>query len=90
MSKRKTNNSNEGLDALETHLAGTLKRVTPRQDYVQGLRGRIHLPPREELVRRVRSWPSWFLAVGGTVSGMLAVITLARAMYHLFGRKHLG
>ena len=91
MNKRRMKiNSDEGLDVLETHLAGTLKRVTPRKDYVQGLRGRIHLPPREELMRRVRDWPSWFIAVGGVFSGMLVVITLARAMYHLFGRKHLG
>lgn len=90
MSRRTNSKDNDGLDALETHLAGTLKRVTPRQDYVQGLRGRIHLLPREELVRRVQNWPSWFLAVGGAVSGMLVLITFARAMYHLFGRKQLG
>ena len=45
----KTTSSEPKLDELETHLAGTLKRVAPRRDFVQRLRGYIHFPPREEI-----------------------------------------
>jgi len=78
------------LDELEAHLAGTLKRVAPRRDFVQRLRGYIHLPPRDEIATRLRDWQRLFLIFSGVVSGMLVLITVARALYHLFGRKQMG
>jgi len=75
------------LDALETHLAGTLKPVAPPSVMVQRLRGRIRLPQRSEIVWRVRDWRSLFLALSGALSGILLIITVARALFHLVGRR---
>jgi hypothetical protein len=91
MSRRKMNFPNEPpLDALEAHLAGTLRRVSPPSELVQRLRDRIHLPDREEIVRRVGDWQILLLAVGGVLSGALLLLTVGRALYHLFGRRNLG
>jgi len=88
MTKRKKNlTSVEELDVLEAHLAGTLKPVAPPKDIVQRLRGRIQMPNREEITLRLRDWRRLFIVFGGVISGMLLLITLARAFYYLTGRR---
>lgn len=91
MSKRKLTSPIEPpLDALEAHLAGTLRPVSPPSDVVQRLRERIRLPDREEIARRVGDWQILMLAVGGVISGALLLLTIGRALYHLFGRRNIG
>jgi uncharacterized membrane protein YedE/YeeE len=91
MSTRKTFSiSDPELDALEAHLAGTLKPVAPSKAFVQRLRERIHLPAREEIASRLRDWQTLMLVFGGVISGALVLITVARAFYHLFGRRNVG
>ena len=91
MNRRKTNTSPElELDKLEAHLAGTLKPVAPPRRFVRGLRGHIHLPPREEIVLRLRDWSRWFFVLGGVMSGVLMILTAARALFHLFGRRNMA
>jgi hypothetical protein len=79
--------SEDQLNALEAHLAGTLKPVIPPIDLVQRLRERIHFPQSEEIVSRLRDWQRMFVVFGGVMSGMLVIITVARAFYYLVGRK---
>ena len=83
-------NSEEHLDVLETQLAGTLKRVRPPQGLMQRLRDRIHMPARAEIVYRLRDWRTLFFIFGGVMSGLLLIITIARAFYHLMGRRDVG
>lgn len=85
---KKTTNSDKQLYALEAHLAGTLKPVAPPHDIIQRLRGRIRVPVREEIVLRLRDWRALLLVFGGVMSGMLLIITIARALFHLSGRRH--
>jgi hypothetical protein len=73
--------------ALEAHLAGTLRPVTPPLEVVQRLRERIRFPQPEEIVSRFRDWRRMFVVLGSVMSGMLMIITLARALYYLVGRK---
>lgn len=87
MSKSEITSSEPQLDELEASLAGTLKRVAPRRDFVQRLRGTIHFPPREDIVSRLQDWRRLFIIFGSVVSVMLVLITIARALYHLFGRR---
>jgi hypothetical protein len=77
----------DDLDALEAHLAGTLRPVRPPGDFVTRLRSRIRIPDREQIVLRLRDWRSLFLAFGGVMSGLLLLITVARALFHFYGRK---
>ena len=88
MTKRKTDlTQEENLDVLEAHLAGTLKPVTPPREVVQRLRGRIQMPTRSEITLKLTDWRRMFLVFGGVMSGMLVIVTLARAFYYLVGRK---
>ena len=80
----------ENLESLEAHLAKILKPVAPRRDFVQRLRSRVHLPERAEIVSRLTDWKRLFLAFGSAMSGMLLLITLARALYYLFGRRKVA
>jgi hypothetical protein len=82
--------SDEQIDALEAHLAGTLRPVTPPLDVVQRLRERVRSLPAQELVSRLRGdWQRMFVMLGGVMSGMLVIITIARALYYLVGRRQL-
>ena len=90
MPRRDSNQTNtEELDVLEAHLAGTLKRVSPSNDMVQRLRGRIQLqmPSRDEIASRLTDWRRLLLIFGGVISGMMLIVTLARMFYYLVGRK---
>jgi uncharacterized membrane protein YedE/YeeE len=91
MSKRTKNEfAPEPLDALESRLAGTLKPVAPSKAFVQRLRERIQMPSREQIASRLRDWQTLVLVFGGVISGALVMITVARAFYHLFGRRNVG
>jgi len=88
MASDMTTNPEDDLDALEAHLAGTLKPVTPPMDLVQRLRERIRFPARAEIVLRFQDWRRLFLVFGGVMSGLLVLITIARAFFHL-ARKQM-
>jgi hypothetical protein len=89
MSRINTTLSDDQINALEAHLAGTLKPVVPPVDVVQRLRDRIRFPQSEEIVLRLQDWERMFVVLGGVMSGMLVLITVARALYYLVGRKHM-
>ena len=82
--------SQERLDAIERQLAGALRPVVPPRDLIQRLRGRIRIPDRSEIASRLRDWRTLMLVLGGVLSGALMLITLARALFHLVGRRHVG
>ncbi len=90
MAKRKmTSTSDEELDVLEAHLAGTLKPVAPPKDIIQRLRERIRMPDREEITLRLTDWRRLFFVFGGVLSGMLLLITIARTLYYFVGRREM-
>lgn len=84
-----TNTNDEILVNLEERLAGTLKPIRPSSDVVQRLRERIRFPAPEEVASRLRDWQRMFLVFGGVMSGMLVIITIARAFFYLVGRRHM-
>ncbi|HSL45593.1 MAG TPA: hypothetical protein VK897_19315 [Anaerolineales bacterium] len=88
MVRRKTKLSEDQIDALEAHLAGTLRPVVPPMDVVQRLHERIRSFPSQEIVSRLRGdWQRMFVVLGGVMSGMLVLITVGRALYYLVGRR---
>jgi len=89
MNKRKTQASEDQIQELEAHLAGTLKRVPVSNDVILRLRERIQFPFREEIALRLHDWQRMFLVFGGVMSGMLVIITVARAFFYLAGRKNM-
>ncbi len=87
MTKIKKTTSEEDIQVLEAHLAGTLKPVAPSKEIVQRLSTRIQMPNREKVTMQLPDWSRTFLVFGGVISGMLFFITLARAFYYLAGRR---
>ncbi len=90
MRKRQNKPSPQNLESLEAHLAGTLRPVAPPKDFIQRLRDRVRLPEREVIVSRLRDWNRLFLVFGSVMSGMVIVITIARALYYMFGRRKMA
>ena len=90
MRKPQNKPSSQNLESLEAHLAGTLRPVSPPKDIVQRLRDRVRLPEREVIVSRLRDWNRLFLVFGSVMSGMVIVITVARALYYMFGRRNMA
>ena len=80
----------ERLQALEVRLAGMLRPVAAPRGLVQRLRSRIHVPDRSVIVERLHDWQSLMLVLGGVISGGLVVLTVARAIFHLVGRRNIG
>lgn len=88
MPRRKlTTPPEETFTDLEAHLAGTLKPVAPPRGFVQRLRVRVHMPEPRLIAERIASWRFFFVAIGGVMSAMLLIITVARALFHLTGRR---
>ena len=85
--RKQTHTPEEDIQFLEAHLAGTLKPVSPSKKIIQRLNIRIHMPNREVINSRLSDWRRLFLVFGGVISGMLLLITLARAFYYLAGRR---
>ena len=77
------------LQSLETHLSRTLKRVPPPSGLVERLRGRVQMPTRSEIQIKLTDWHKLFFVFGGVISGMLLLVTLARAFYYLVGRRNI-
>jgi len=88
MTNRKTDSTHEeNLEAIEAHLAGTLKLVAAPSDIVQRLRARIQMPSRREIALRLTDWRKLFFVFGGVMSGLLVLVTIVRMFYYLSGRK---
>lgn len=79
--------SNTQLNELEAHLAGTLKPVTPPTDLVQRLRERIRFPQPRQMRSRIGDWNRLFVVYGGVMSGLLVIITIARAFFYFYRRE---
>jgi hypothetical protein len=87
MMNRRKKLSDDQIDALEAHLAGTLKPVIPPMDVVQRLHEQVRLWQPEVIVSRLRDWQRMFLVLGGVMSALMVTITVARALYYLVGRR---
>ena len=79
--------SDNQLFELEAHLAGTLKPVSPPNDLVQRLRERIRFPQPQEIRSRFGDWNRLFLIYGGVMSGLLVIITIARAFFYFYRKE---
>ena len=89
MVRSKTKNIDSEFNELEAHLAGTLKPVTPPKEVVKRLRERIRFPQPREIASHLRvEWTRMWLVFGGVMSGFLVIITVARALFYLVGRRH--
>ncbi len=89
MNTSRTQSEQGRLAALEAHLANVLRPVRPRQAFVRRVREGIRIPPRAEIALRLRDWQTLLLVLGGVFSGAVAILTVARALFHIFGRRNI-
>lgn len=89
MTRSKTTELPDDILTLEARLAGTLKPIQPSSDLVQRLRDRLRFPAREDIFLRLGDWKKMFLVFGGVMSALLLIITVARAFFHLMGRRNM-
>ena len=88
-SKAETIQPEDQLFALEEHLAGALKPITPPKELVSRLKERIRFPQPEDIVSRLGNWRRLFLVYGGVMSGLLVSITIARAFFYFVSRRQM-
>ena len=79
----------EILSDLEASLAGTLRPVRPSKDFILRLRDRVRRAEPYMLAERIANWRSFLVVIGGVISGALLMITVARALFHLVGRRNM-
>ncbi len=89
MSTNRADSEQGRLAALEANLAKVLRPVRPRQAFVRRIREGIRIPARAEIALRLRDWQTLLLVFGGVFSGAVVILTLARAMFHIFGRRNI-
>ena len=88
-SKVETIQPEDQLFALEEHLAGALKPITPPKELVSRLRERIRFPQSDEIVWHLGNWRRLFLVYSGVMSGLLVTITVARAFFYFVSRRQM-
>jgi len=87
--KTMTSDNDELILNLEERLSRTLKPVHPSKDVILRLRERIRFPAPEDIRLRLQDWKRMFFVFGGVMSGLLVVMTVARALYYFMGRRHM-
>lgn len=77
------------VEALESTLSQTYQPVKPDNGLVSTIRRRITLAPPSVVAERISNPNRLLMIVGGVVSGMILLLTLARVLYYLVGsREH--
>ncbi len=85
--KRSSDASGAKIASLENRLSGALKPVTPRQEFVHGLRQRIQMGGRPTFVDRVAQWHLYALLAAAAVSMAVFLGFIVRALVEAVGKK---
>jgi hypothetical protein len=75
------------ISSIENRLYGTLKPVSPRQEFVHGLGQRIQTGNRTAFVNTIVNWHFLAMLIAGFVSLAVLLAMLARALLALSGKK---
>jgi hypothetical protein len=73
------------VNGLEDKLAGMLRPVAPRREFVRGLGSRIQSLRRTVTKARSDTWQFILLALAGILSIGVLVAVAGRALYNLLG-----
>jgi hypothetical protein len=75
------------INMLESKLAGTLKPVAPRREFVRGLGSHIKTNKSPAIVSRLASVHSTLILIAGLLSVSVLVAVGVRALFTLLGKK---
>ncbi len=85
--KRFSDASIAKIASLENRLSGALKPVTPRQEFVHGLRQSIQRGGRPTFVDQVARWHLYALLAAAAVSMAVFLAFIVRALVEAIGKK---
>ncbi len=75
------------LEDLESRLQRALQPIALSAEHLQRVRRRIRYPSQVRAAQRMFEWEFWFIIVGGVLTTFMLILTLARALFYLFGKK---
>ncbi len=75
------------LDELEHQLKRALHPIPLPAEELERVRRRIRYISPVRVARGMFEWEFWFIVIGGLVTAFMLILTLARALFYLFGRK---
>lgn len=75
------------MDDLEHQLKRALRPIPLPAEELERVRRRIRYMPSVRVARRMFEWEFWFIVIGGLVTAFMLILTLARALFYIFGRK---
>ena len=76
---------NKQADGLEDKLAGMMRPVAPRQEFVRGLGSHIQNLRRNAFQASSNTWQFILLMLAGILSLGVLLAVAGRALYHLLG-----
>lgn len=75
------------LEDLESRLQRALQPIALSAEHLQRVRRRIRYPSQVRAAQRMFEWEFWFIIIGGVLTTFMLILTLARALFYLFGKK---
>jgi hypothetical protein len=75
----------ENVNGLEDKLAGTLRPIAPRTEFVQGLGSRIRGLRQSMRLAGASTWQFILLLLAGLLSLGFLLAFISRALFNLFG-----
>jgi hypothetical protein len=75
------------ISSMENRLSGTLKPISPRQEFVHGLGQRIQAGNRTIFVNTLGNWHILAMLIAGFVSLAVLLAMVTRALLALSGKK---
>ncbi|MBU2611382.1 MAG: hypothetical protein KJ606_10635 [Chloroflexi bacterium] len=83
VTRRLVEASKDKAALIEKRLAGILKPVRPRQEFIRSLRQRIQVTNQPAIVRRFPQRQFTFLLIAGIVSSAIVLVMGVRAFFSL-------
>nr|BAL54365.1 hypothetical protein HGMM_F14G08C15 [uncultured Chloroflexota bacterium] len=75
------------LDDLEARLHRVLRPIPAPMERLERVRQRIRYSPPFVATHRLFEWEFWFIVIGSLVTLSILLLTLARALFYLLGKK---
>ena len=87
MQKNLADASKAQIVSMENRLAGILKPIAPRREFVHGLGQRMQVGNRASLVNQVANWHILAAMIAGLISLAVLLAMVARALLALSAKK---
>ena len=77
----------EDTNQIEAYLDNAMRSVRPPEDVMQRLRKKIGQLEPHVIAKRLSNWEFTLIIIGSVMSAAMVIVTIARALYYMFGRS---